>query len=256
MLTAGLVLAIMVIPFISSVMREVFLTVPNRLKESAYALGSTTWEVVWDVVLPYTRSAVIGGIFLGLGPRAGRDHGGHLRDRQRLQHLGLAARAGHLHRLDHRQRIRRGGRSAAQVDAARARLPAVRADLRRAGDRQADADAAASARRAADGRRRAPVPAPQPQEQAGDAAGRRRGDLRPVLADLDPVDDGQQGRGQPRPRPVHDDDAAAGRARRPAQRVLRQRGDQPAGDRASARRSASPPAPSSPSTPTTPGSAR
>ena len=71
MLTAGLVLAIMVIPFISSVMREVFLTVPNRLKESAYALGSTTWEVVWDVVLPYTRSAVIGGIFLGLGRALG-----------------------------------------------------------------------------------------------------------------------------------------------------------------------------------------
>jgi len=71
MLTAGLVLAIMVIPFISSVMREVFLTVPSRLKESAYALGSTTWEVVWDVVLPYTRSAVIGGIFLGLGRALG-----------------------------------------------------------------------------------------------------------------------------------------------------------------------------------------
>jgi phosphate transport system permease protein len=71
MLTAGLVLAIMVIPFISSVMREVFLTVPNRLKESAYALGSTTWEVVWDVVVPYTRSAVIGGIFLGLGRALG-----------------------------------------------------------------------------------------------------------------------------------------------------------------------------------------
>jgi phosphate transport system permease protein len=69
--TAGLVLAVMVLPFISSVMREVFLTVPSRLKESAYALGSTTTEVVWDVVLPYTRSAVIGGIFLGLGRALG-----------------------------------------------------------------------------------------------------------------------------------------------------------------------------------------
>ena len=69
--TAGLVLAIMVIPFISSVMREVFLTVPAPLKESAYALGSTTFEVVWDVVLPYTRSATIGGIFLGLGRALG-----------------------------------------------------------------------------------------------------------------------------------------------------------------------------------------
>lgn len=69
--TAGLVLAVMVIPFISSVMREVFLTVPARLKESAYALGSTRWEVIWDIVLPYTRSAVIGGIFLGLGRALG-----------------------------------------------------------------------------------------------------------------------------------------------------------------------------------------
>ena len=69
--TAGLVLAIMVIPFVSSVMREVFLTVPGRLKESAYALGSTRWEVVWDIVLPYTRSAVIGGVFLGLGRALG-----------------------------------------------------------------------------------------------------------------------------------------------------------------------------------------
>jgi len=71
MLTAGIVLAIMVIPFISAVMRDVFLTVPTRLKESAYALGSTTWEVAWDIVLPYTRTAVIGGIFLGLGRALG-----------------------------------------------------------------------------------------------------------------------------------------------------------------------------------------
>jgi phosphate transport system permease protein len=70
-LTAGIVLAVMIIPFISSVMREVFQTVPTRLKESAYALGSSTWEVSWDIVLPYTRSAVIGGIFLGLGRALG-----------------------------------------------------------------------------------------------------------------------------------------------------------------------------------------
>ena len=71
MLTSGIVLSIMVIPFISSTMREVFMTVPSRLKESAYALGSTKWEVSWDIVLPYTRSAVIGGIFLGLGRALG-----------------------------------------------------------------------------------------------------------------------------------------------------------------------------------------
>jgi len=71
LLTAGFVLAIMVIPFVTATMREVFLTVPTRLKESAYALGSTKWEVSWDIVLPYTRSAVIGGIFLGLGRALG-----------------------------------------------------------------------------------------------------------------------------------------------------------------------------------------
>ncbi len=70
-LTAGIVLGIMVIPFITAVMREVFTTVPHTLKESAYALGSTTWEVVWHVVLPYTRTAVTGGIFLGLGRALG-----------------------------------------------------------------------------------------------------------------------------------------------------------------------------------------
>ncbi|MGH8208366.1 MAG: phosphate ABC transporter permease subunit PstC [Steroidobacteraceae bacterium] len=71
MLSAGIVLGIMVLPFITAVMREVFTTVPVQLKESAYAVGNTTWEVVWDVVLPYTRSAVIGGIFLGLGRALG-----------------------------------------------------------------------------------------------------------------------------------------------------------------------------------------
>ena len=71
MLTAGIVLAIMIIPFITSVMTEVFRSVPIALKESAYALGGTTWEVVWDIVLPYTRSAVVGGVFLGLGRALG-----------------------------------------------------------------------------------------------------------------------------------------------------------------------------------------
>lgn len=71
MLTAGFVLAIMVIPFVTAVMRDVFQTVPTRLKESAYALGATKWEVIWDVVLPYTKSAVIGGVFLGLGRALG-----------------------------------------------------------------------------------------------------------------------------------------------------------------------------------------
>lgn len=70
-LSAGIILAVMVIPFISSVMRDVFEIVPPVLKESAYGLGCTTWEVVWNVVLPYTRVGVIGGIMLGLGRALG-----------------------------------------------------------------------------------------------------------------------------------------------------------------------------------------
>ncbi len=71
MLTAGLILAIMIVPFMASVMRDVFETVPATLRESAYALGMTTWEVVWHVVLPYTRVGVVGGIMLGLGRALG-----------------------------------------------------------------------------------------------------------------------------------------------------------------------------------------
>jgi phosphate transport system permease protein len=70
-LSAGIILAIMVIPFIASVMRDVFEVTPPMLKESAYALGSTTWEVVYRVVLPYTKTGVVGGIMLGLGRALG-----------------------------------------------------------------------------------------------------------------------------------------------------------------------------------------
>ena len=70
-LSAGVILSIMVIPFIASVMRDVFETVPPVLKESAYGIGATTWEVVANVVLPYTRVGVIGGIMLGLGRALG-----------------------------------------------------------------------------------------------------------------------------------------------------------------------------------------
>jgi phosphate transport system permease protein len=70
-LTAGLILAVMIIPFISSVMRDVFEIVPAVLKESAYGLGCTKWEVVRKVVLPYTRNGVVGGVMLGLGRALG-----------------------------------------------------------------------------------------------------------------------------------------------------------------------------------------
>jgi phosphate transport system permease protein len=71
MLAAGIILAVMVIPFIASVMRDVFEVVPPILKESAYGLGATTWEVVRNIVLPYTKTGVIGGIMLGLGRALG-----------------------------------------------------------------------------------------------------------------------------------------------------------------------------------------
>lgn len=70
-LSAGIILAIMIIPFIASVMRDVFEVTPPLLKESAYGLGSTTWEVVYKVVLPYTKAGVVGGIMLGLGRALG-----------------------------------------------------------------------------------------------------------------------------------------------------------------------------------------
>ena len=70
-LCAGIILAIMIIPFIASVMRDVFDVTPALLKESAYGLGSTTWEVVWKVVLPYTKTGVVGGVMLGLGRALG-----------------------------------------------------------------------------------------------------------------------------------------------------------------------------------------
>ena len=70
-LSAGIILAIMVIPFIASVMRDVFEVTPALLKESAYGLGSTTWEVMFKVVLPYTKTGVVGGVMLGLGRALG-----------------------------------------------------------------------------------------------------------------------------------------------------------------------------------------
>ena len=71
LLSAGIILAIMIIPFIASVMRDVFELTPALLKESAYGLGSTTWEVMFKVVLPYTKTGVVGGVMLGLGRALG-----------------------------------------------------------------------------------------------------------------------------------------------------------------------------------------
>ena len=70
-LTAALVLAVMIIPFIAATMRDVFMTVPPVFKESAYGVGCTTWEVMRSIVIPYTRTSVVGGIMLGLGRALG-----------------------------------------------------------------------------------------------------------------------------------------------------------------------------------------
>ena len=70
-LTAGIVLAIMVLPFIAATMRDVFDTVPPMLKESGYGLGATTWEVIWHVIVPHSRVGMVGGIMLGLGRALG-----------------------------------------------------------------------------------------------------------------------------------------------------------------------------------------
>lgn len=70
-LAAGIILAIMIIPYIAAVMRDVFEQTPVLMKESAYGIGCTTWEVIWRIVLPFTKNGVIGGIMLGLGRALG-----------------------------------------------------------------------------------------------------------------------------------------------------------------------------------------
>ncbi|NKI74680.1 phosphate ABC transporter permease PstC [Dickeya sp. CFBP 2040] len=70
-LAAGVILAIMIIPYIAAVMRDVFEQTPVMMKESAYGIGCTTWEVIWHIVLPFTKNGVIGGIMLGLGRALG-----------------------------------------------------------------------------------------------------------------------------------------------------------------------------------------
>ena len=123
-LTASFVLAIMVIPFISAVMRDVFETVPDVLKESAYGLGATTWEVIWQVVVPYARTGMIGGIMLGLGRALGETMAvtfviGN------APHQLIASRPRHHHLGLHRQRVHRGGGRPVYLVADRPRGAAV-----------------------------------------------------------------------------------------------------------------------------------
>ena len=142
MLTAGIILAVMVIPFISSIMRDVFSLVPPPLREAAFGLGATRWEVVWGVVLPYTRTAVVGGIFLGLGRALGETMAVTFVLGNAHRPEDLAARAGQFHRGRDRQRIHRSRFRYLSIFADCAWLRAVRGDVHRAGRRQAHADAA------------------------------------------------------------------------------------------------------------------
>jgi phosphate transport system permease protein len=129
-LTAGLILAIMVLPFITSISRDVFEAVPPVLKEAAYGLGCTTWEVARYVVLPFTRVGVIGGVMLALGRALGET-------------MAVTFVIGNAHRIgDHRQRIHRSRRRPVHLVADRARPHFVRHHLHRARLRAADADAA------------------------------------------------------------------------------------------------------------------
>ena len=133
--TAALVLAVMIIPFISATMRDVFETVPPVYKESAYGVGCTTWEVMRSIVLPYTRVSVVGGIMLGLGRALGRDHGGDVRDRQFQQHIRQPVRVRQHHRLHRRAGV--SGKSRRQLEtclAACAWVHPVRHLVHRPGD--------------------------------------------------------------------------------------------------------------------------
>ena len=130
-LTAGLILAIMVLPFITAITRDVFLTVPPVLKEAAYGLGCTTWEVVRKVVLPYTRVGVIGGIMLGLGRALGETMAVTfvIGNAHRIADFDPGARHDDLG--DHRQRVQRGRRRPLHLLADRSRPDPLRHHLHR-----------------------------------------------------------------------------------------------------------------------------
>ena len=141
MLTAGLILAIMVLPFVTSISRDVFEAVPPVLKEAAYGVGCTTWEVVRNVVLPYARVGVIGGVMLGLGRALGETMAVTfvIGNAHRISASLLGARHDDLRH--HRQRVHRGGRRSLHLRADRARPDPVRDHLHRARDGALHADA-------------------------------------------------------------------------------------------------------------------
>ncbi len=125
-LTAGLVLALMILPFITAVSRDVFDTVPAVLKEAAYGVGATTFEVVGNIVIPYTRVGVIGGVMLALGRALGETMAVTFVIGNATKISVLDPRARHDHLGDDRQPVRRRGSGTVHLVAARARLHPVR----------------------------------------------------------------------------------------------------------------------------------
>ena len=90
MLAGGIIVAIMIIPIITSVSREILRSVPGLQREAAYALGATRWEVTRIAVLSYAKKGLFGAVILGLGPRAGRNHGGDHGHRQHAANRRVA----------------------------------------------------------------------------------------------------------------------------------------------------------------------
>ncbi len=103
MLAGGMIIAIMIIPIITSVSREILVSVPDLQREAAYALGATRWEVTRIAVLSYAKRGIFGAVILGLGPRPGRDDGRHDGHRQHPADLRLPLRPGLHPRQRHRQ---------------------------------------------------------------------------------------------------------------------------------------------------------
>jgi len=136
--TAGLILSIMILPFISAVTRDVLETVPSVLKEASYGLGSTQWEVMWKVALPFSRNRRGRRRHAGAGPGAGRNHGRHLRDRKCPSYPAFALGAGNLDLRRHRQRVRRGDHRALYLVADLSRAGTLCHHLHRAGGGAAD----------------------------------------------------------------------------------------------------------------------
>ena len=105
--SAGVVLSVMIIPFIISISREVILAVPGDQREAALALGATRWETTWDVVVPYAKKGIMGSIFLALARALGETMAVTMVVGNNPKDQSFAVRAGLLHRRRHRQRIHR-----------------------------------------------------------------------------------------------------------------------------------------------------